>query len=107
MRIKLGCLLVPAVIIGLVSPVLVSYGTVATEKITVDRKERTPSEYLVWSNEGEVYKVDDDWARLHFRASNTYWRLKEEQTFLVTTTGYRVPLFSWYPNIVDVEPAEQ
>lgn len=78
---------------------------------TVDRRERvtqssgdsTKSYYLVWSREGEVFQVTDDWAFLTWDSSDRYGRLKEGSTVTAKVAGWRVPFFSWYRNLVEVQ----
>ena len=80
---------------------------------TVEDKERVTecdgngscsSYYLVFTNNG-VYKNEDDMAYGKFRSSDLQGRLKEGQTFHCKVAGWRVGLFSMYPNIINCEEA--
>ena len=100
-----------AVVFGLVAGVsgLYTHGTAEQDTFTVDRVERTGGDngkYLLWTTEGDVYKVADSWWNLHFSASDVYGKLKEGNTYTADTYGWRVPFFSVYPNIVDAQKIE-
>lgn len=49
-----------------------------------------------------VTRVEDNWFRMQFDASNRYVQLKEGNRYAITCTGWRVPFCSWYRNIVAV-----
>lgn len=75
--------------------------------IVVQEKERvidsSGSNYLVWTEEGEVFKVSDALFRWEFNASDRYGKLTEGNTYNITVVGLRVNIFSWYRNIVKIE----
>jgi hypothetical protein len=79
---------------------------VETIEITIAEKEYADNTYLVWSESGEVYRVDDSLLDLRFKSSNDYFNLKQGGTYIVTARGIRVPLLSMYPNIVGYESLE-
>jgi hypothetical protein len=86
-------------------------GSVETVTFTVDHRERIvkglgkdfQSYYLVWSREGEVYQVADSVAFLAWDSSDRYGKLREGSRVTATVAGWRVPVLSWYRNVVDVQ----
>ena len=51
----------------------------------------------------EVMEVSDEWAFLSFDAADRYAKLQRGQTKEITSTGFRVPILSWFRNIVAVK----
>jgi hypothetical protein len=60
--------------------------------------ERAPRVYT----DCGVFVVSDEPFRLHFAAADVYNALQVGETYDMTTVGWRVGLFSWFPNIVEV-----
>lgn len=60
--------------------------------------ERAPRVYT----DCGVFVVSDEPFRLHFAAADVYNALHVGETYDMTTVGWRVGLFSWFPNIVEV-----
>lgn len=50
-----------------------------------------------------VFVVADEPFRFHFGAADVYNKLQAGETVDLTTVGWRFGLFSWFPNVVDVE----
>lgn len=73
------------------------------ERITQQSENSTRSYYLVWSHEGEVFKVTDDWRFFTWNSSDRYSQLKEGTVAQVKVAGWRIPFLSWYRNIVEVQ----
>ena len=112
---KLGCLgfvLVVFLIIGvIIFSASASYNE-HTYTVTITDKERVydkdSSKYLVFGEDVEtgetrVFQNTDSFFRGKFDSSNVYGSLKEGETYTITVVGYRIPLFSWYENIVKYE----
>ena len=82
--------------------------------VTITDKERVVTDgssyYLIFAEDanGEslVFENTDNWLRGKFDSSNTQGELREGCTYKITAVGIRVPLFSWYPNIIDVQEVE-
>ena len=76
-------------------------------EITVDEKwikyHNDEAKYLVSDIDGNVYSVEDMTLLLKFDASNRYARLKVGESYTVTIVGWKVPLTSMYPNIIELE----
>lgn len=49
-----------------------------------------------------VFVVSDELLRFHFDAADVYNQLTVGESVDLTTVGWRVGLFSWFPNIVEV-----
>ena len=83
---------------------------VATQTCTVTDKDRAKSsdgnsEMRVYTNECDVLEVSDSLIDGQFDSASIYGRIQVGQRYEFTTRGYRLPLFSMFPNIVDVKPA--
>ena len=112
---KFGCLgfvLVIFLIIGVfIFNVSANYNE-HTYTVTITDKERVndedSSKYLVFgedikTGETRVFQNTDSFIRGKFNSSNVYGSLKEGETYTITVVGYRIPLFSWYENIIKYE----
>ena len=83
--------------------------------ITVTDKERiytgsgdtSSSKYLVFGEDNNgnslVFENTDCLLRGKWDSSNIQGQLKEGNTYKITVVGYRVPFFSWYQNIIEIE----
>lgn len=76
------------------------------ERVVKNDGEKTESYYLVFSKE-ETFSIRDDWYNGRFGASDTYGSLEQGKTYKLRVSGWRVKLFSWYRNVLDVEPAAE
>jgi hypothetical protein len=63
--------------------------------------------YLVWIEDenGVQYELQNEDILLKgkFNSSTIQGKLKEGERYNITTVGWRIPLFSCYPNIVEYE----
>jgi hypothetical protein len=83
-------------------------------QFTVDRRERvvkgsgdsTQSYYLVWSQEGEVFTVNDSWSFLSWDSSDRYGKLHERAKIKAKVASWRVPFLSWYRNVIVIEAVD-
>lgn len=78
--------------------------------VTITDKERTHSDdekYLVFGEDPDgnvmVFENTDNLLRGKWDSSNFQGELRIGKTYEVTVIGYRVPLFSWYENIIDIK----
>lgn len=82
-----------------------AYFTAETVTFTVQEKQvvtdQGSSRYLVFTG-GEVFENTDCFTRFKFDSSDLQSELKEGETYTATVYGWRVPLFSWYRNIVSI-----
>lgn len=78
--------------------------------VTITDKERTHSgseKYLVFGEDFDgnviVFENSDSLLRGKWDSSNLQGELKIGSTYEITVVGYRVPLFSWYENIISIK----
>ena len=80
-----------------------------TYTITVTDKERNSdhSKYLIWGDDENgnplVFENTDTFWRGKFNSSNIQGALKEGGTYKITVVGFRIPIISWYQNIIKYE----
>jgi len=78
------------------------------EVITVSDKERVCSanthdcKYLVFTENG-TYENTDTLLAFKFNSSDIQGQLKPGETYTVDVWGFRQPILSWYPNILEVK----
>ncbi len=88
--------------------VLYHYATVKTQAYCIEDKERintasgSASKYLIYTDI-EVLEDTDTWYYLKFDSSDVYNDLKVGNCYNLKVYGWRVPLFSWYKNIVSIQ----
>lgn len=74
--------------------------------VTIVDKERVRNgaseRYLIFT-EGETFKNSDTIWGWKFNSSDLYGRLREGQTCDLTVTGWRLPFFSSYRNILKAD----
>lgn len=108
-------LAVPAILIGYVLCLSVSGNfNTHTAVMTVTGKERVnkddTSYYLVFGKDMDgktvVYKNTDNILRGKWNSSEMQGELEVGSTYQVNLVGYRVPLLSWYENIIEAEKVE-
>lgn len=94
-------------ILGLVAAVATAGALTASEAtITVEERIGAHGEdgiYLILTEDGEAFTVEDNLFRLQFDASDRYASLKEGGRYHVACTGWRFQPLSWYRNIVALE----
>jgi hypothetical protein len=86
-----------------------NYGTVKEVEIVVQDKERVvkisgesvSSYYLVFTD-GKTYKNKDTFWHFKFRSSDLQGKLQIGETYTVKVYGWRIGIFSAYPNIVKI-----
>lgn len=69
----------------------------------VSKEGGTDCRYVVYTTE-EVFENKDSWWNFKFNSSDVHNKLVPGQSYKLTVYGWRVPFFSWYRNIVKVEP---
>ncbi len=63
------------------------------------------STYLIYTNQG-VFRNDDARWFLKFDSSDFYGALEKGRAYDLKVYGWRIPIFSMYPNIVRMKPIE-
>lgn len=99
-----------------------AYGTARTIVVEVTDKERvvesssdgsTSSYWLVFTRDHDVLRNADSWLYLKFNSSSIYGKLEPGNIYKLRVYGWRIGLFSMYPNIISakflraVEPPEE
>jgi len=72
------------------------------ERITEQTGNRVTSFYVVYTDKG-TFKLEDDMLRGNYYSSDVYGKLKEDSTYTIKTSGYRIGWASEYPNIIEVK----
>lgn len=106
----IGCIifLVAAWLVVTVVKDSILHGNQTQVTVTVCDKESVRSgdshEYRVYTS-GGAYKVADYKALQdqRFDSADLYGRLQAGSSYTITTTGWRIPLFSMFQNIIKVE----
>lgn len=76
----------------------VTFQVVKTERVT----EGQSSTYLVFTP-GETFQNADNIMYWKFNSSDLYGQLREGETYRAKVNGFRVPVFSMYRNILQVQ----
>lgn len=110
-RIFYGAVIIGGlVIIGIFfAECLVSVSISETKNVTIQEKlgaHGSEGQYLIIDMNDNVYTVEDNYLLGSFDASNRYAKLKVDHTYQVKTFGIRLPLLSWYPNILEIQEVE-
>lgn len=80
------------------------YGTMTTvsnyEIIKTERViDGNSSRYLIFAKQ-ETLQNTDTWLALKFNSSDIYGKISVGQNCTFKVTGFRIPFFSWYRNIL-------
>jgi len=102
------------ILIGMLFPLTTSFlfpfMNNQTHEINVERVESVSSSsqhrYLIYTD-GEVFEDRDFLVKGKFDSSDSYNKLKDLGKFKVKTCGYRLPFFSLYRCILEVEKVEE
>lgn len=62
------------------------------------------SDMRVYTDNCGVFNVADSLLSWTWSSADTYNEVEVGETYDFTTRGYRVPFFSMFPNVVEVEP---
>lgn len=71
--------------------------------VVSDGNNNSQNQYRVYTDKG-VYVVEDTIVFFNFRAADRYAQLKIGKTYSCKQAGWRVGLFSWFPNLVECKP---
>lgn len=106
---RLGIIiLIIVILIAILSIVPILHTTTYTNVTVIDKSYSGESDgYLVWVEDenGTQYELQNEDIILKgkFNSSTIQGKLKEGETYNIKTVGWRIPLFSSYPNIVEYE----
>jgi hypothetical protein len=70
------------------------------DRVTSGSGKDMKSEYLIFTDR-ETFKNTDSWLALKFDSSDMYGAIQKGQTCDFKVTGFRVPFFSSYRNILE------
>lgn len=83
----------------------------AETTITIESKDIKAGvgdgKYLVWTESGGVFSIQDSAMYWSFDSSDRYGELEIGKTYRVKTAGWRIPFFSMYPNIIEAVPVTE
>lgn len=63
------------------------------------------SQMRVYTENCGTFSVQDNLFLLRFNSADVYGAIEPGQTYNLKTAGLRVPLFSWFPNVLEATPA--
>jgi hypothetical protein len=94
-------------LVSIVAYPVALFGSEQQQEITIDEKWTKQHgngnmKYLVSDTDGNVYSIDDCHLYLRWDASNRYANIDEGKTYDVVLIGWRVPILSWYQNIIEI-----
>ena len=106
--------LVATVAVAIGYPVLYrsTYDTVdacVTKSIAKQLPGEEAQTYLIGTTHGdgeETFRVSDSWLFLKFTTGDQFMMLTEGECFRLGVAGWRVPFFSSYRNIIDIDRRE-
>lgn len=83
-----------------------NYGSEQTLEIEVKEKYiknyTDDSKYIVIAKNGNAYEISDTIFRLKFNSTDLFGMIDIGKQYKITVTGYRIHLFSMYPNIHEI-----
>lgn len=68
---------------------------------SVDKSTKVTCQYLIFTDKG-TFENTDSLLRGKFNSSDVYGRIQKGQQYDFTVQGFRQPIFSMYPNIIEV-----
>lgn len=104
-------LLIGSIVIFIVGLLyVIHYGSVDVVTILIKEKERevksskegVKSKYIVHA-EGESFECTDTIWHMKFNSTDVYRELEVGKKFTVKVNKWRIPLFSWYRNILYIK----
>lgn len=100
-----------AVVLGVIVVNALPYTNSQSQTCTVESKDRTTglkgkSDMRVYTEDCGVLRVKDMFFAGEWNSADTFSEIKEGQTYEITTTGYRVGIFSSFPIIREVAPVK-
>lgn len=80
----------------------VSFKVEKTERIVDGSGENMRSRYLIFTTK-ETFENTDEFFVGKFNSSDLYGAIKANKTYRARVVGVRIPFFSWYRNILNIE----
>lgn len=105
--VLIGVVLFAVALIASIAFVIASHLNVQTETCTVEdkyevNKSEGATKFRVETTCG-IKEVGDTWLRMKFDSADRYALLDEGESYELTTIGFRVPILSAFPNIIEIE----
>lgn len=108
-RASAGCgpvIVLALVLLGGAVGAVVSASHETTQTCTVESKDRAAgnggtSQMRVYTADCGVFKVTDSLLKMRFDAADRYAALLPGHRYQLTTFGFRVPVLSLFPNVID------
>lgn len=98
-----------AMVIGVIA-LISCYNTGKSYEVTITDKGIKDSKYMVFTKDEDEnvypFEVADNLFYFRWDSSDMYGKIEIGNTYKIKTIGWRVPLFSWYENIVSAEKIE-
>lgn len=82
--------------------VLIKDKQISTESVKTENN-KVVSTYLIYTDHG-VFRNDDALWHLKWSSSDIYGQLDVGKYYNIKIYGFRIPIFSMYPNIVSITP---
>ncbi len=90
---------------------IITYSVKGSATFTVTKTASTSNDNLVWGkyDDGsmEVFSVDDDFWRIHFRSNDVFGQFEEGKKYTVFYSGVRWGLPSYYKNVLKIEKGSE
>lgn len=83
---------------GVIKP----YASIDEYTATVNKTMVKSDTYLVYTDHG-TFEMTDSLAFFRFSTSDEWGKVKENEKYNISATGWRLPLFSMYENIISIE----
>lgn len=91
-------------VIGIASALHIEHQTCTVESKDRTSKSDGKSDARVYTEDCGVLKVGDSLTQGHFNSADTYSQIKVGQRYDFKTQGYRIPVLSEFPNIIEATP---
>lgn len=79
---------------------------VSKENVCSGSGDSVSCNYLIFTDAG-TFKIDDAiFGVTRFNSSDVYGRVREDHDYVIKYYGWRIPVFSTYPNIESITPVE-
>jgi hypothetical protein len=105
--IAFGLALVAIIVFSIGGLLFSNYQKLEQRVATICDKERDEGEYRIYTDNGTLVMKDIYFNGTRFDTAEAYGRLKEGETYILTTKGWRFGLTSSFPNIVEAELAPE
>lgn len=77
-----------------------------TQTCTVTSSDRTNKDMRVYTDCG-VFTVGDVWLRGEFSSADTYGSIEDGATYEFTTIGWRIPVLSVFPKVIEATQVKE